>query len=371
MDRRLEEARKIINEVDAEMAGLFLRRMEAAKLVAAYKKDHGMPILDAKREEEVILRNGERIEDPVLRGHYTNFLRGTMQVSRAYQRQLMEGMRIAYSGIEGAYAHMAAEKHFPEGEKVSCHSFREAYEKVVSGDCDAALLPIENSSAGEVGQVTDLLFSGPLFINGMVDLHITHALCAVPGAKMADVKRVVSHDQALNQCRGFIRAHGMQEVAFENTALAAKYVADTRDVTTAAICSVESAARYGLQVLQDGISDEAGNTTRFAVLCRGENKALSRQEGAHFVLMFTARNEAGSLARALNIIGAHGFNMRTLRSRPMKELLWQYYFYVEAEGDIHSHEGRQMLEEMSLCCDGIKPAGSFVCGHHGEAGDGK
>lgn len=368
MDDRLDRARLIINEVDGEMAKLFERRMEAAKLVAAYKQDHGMPILDARREEEVILRNSGKIEDEVLRGHYTNFLRSTMAVSRAYQRQLIQGMRIAYSGIEGAYAHTAAVRQFPDGQAVSCHSFREAYDKVVSGDCDAAVLPIENSSAGEVGQVTDLIFSGPLFINGMVDLHITHALCAVPGTRLEDVKRVVSHDQALSQCRTFIREYHLQEVAYENTALAAKYVAETGDIHTAAICSADSAKLYGLQVLTDGISDESGNTTRFAVLCRSENRSLSRQEGAHFVLMFTARNEAGSLARALNIIGAHGFNMRTLRSRPMKELLWQYYFYVEAEGDIHSHEGQQMLEELELCCDGIKPAGSFVCQASREAG---
>ena len=286
-----------------------------------------------------------------------------MAVSRAYQHGLLNGMRIAYSGIEGAYAHTAARLRFPDGEAISCQSFKEAYDKVVNGECDACMLPIENSTAGEVGQVTDLLFSGPLFINGVFDLPITHALCAVPGTNLKDIKRVVSHEQALNQCRAFIREHGFQEVAYENTALAAKYVAECGDAGTAAICSADSAALYGLQVISQGVSDEMANTTRFAVLCRSENKALSAREGAHFVLMFTARNEAGSLARALNIIGAHGFNMRTLRSRPMKELLWQYYFYVEAEGNIHSHEGKQMLEELALCCDGIKAAGSFVCGH--------
>lgn len=360
MDDRLEKARKIINEVDQEMAQLFLRRMEAAKLVAAYKQDHGMPILDARREEEVIARNSQLIEDDELRGHYTHFLRNTMAVSRAYQHTLLHGMRVAYSGIVGAYAHIAAENLFADAEKVSCESFKQAYDKVVSGDCDVAVLPIENSSAGEVGQVTDLIFSGPLYINGMYDLAVTHALCAVPGAQIKDIVKVVSHSQALSQCSAYIKDHHFGEVAYENTALAAKYVAELRDPTVAAICSADSAKLYGLQVLSEGINEERGNTTRFAVLARSENRGLSRQEGAHFVLMFTVRNEAGSLARALNIIGAHGFNMRTLRSRPMKELLWQYYFYVEAEGNIHSHEGNCMLEELRLCCDGIKAAGSFV-----------
>lgn len=360
MDDRLERARKEINEVDEGMRQLFLRRMEAARLVAAYKQDHGMPILDEKREEEVILRNSAQVEDDQLRGHYTQFLRGTMAVSRAYQRQLIAGMRVAYSGIVGAYAHIAAEKLFAGAEKVACASFKEAYDKVVAGECDVAVLPIENSSAGEVGQVTDLLFSGPLFINGMYDLAVKHALCALPGTDIKHITRVVSHQQALSQCASYIKAHRFGEVAYENTAMAAQYVSSLQDPTVAAICSADSASLYDLEVLADGINEETANTTRFAVLARSENRSLSRMEGAHFVLMFTVRNEAGSLARALNIIGAHGYNMRTLRSRPMKELLWQYYFYVEAEGNIHTPEGSSMLEELQLCCDGIKPAGSFV-----------
>ena len=224
MDDRLERARQEINDVDARMRQLFLRRMEAAKLVAAYKQDHGMPILDAKREEEVIVRNAQQVEDDVLRGHYTQFLRQTMAVSRAYQRQLITGMKVAYSGIVGAYAHIAAEKMFEGAEKVSCLSFKEAYDKVVDGECDVAVLPIENSSAGEVGQVTDLIFSGPLFINGMYDLEVTHSLCAVPGTDIRQITKVVSHQQALSQCASYIKEHRLGEVAYENTALAAKYV---------------------------------------------------------------------------------------------------------------------------------------------------
>ena len=156
------------------------------------------------------------------------------------------------------------------------------------------------------------------------------------------------------------KEHRLKQVVYENTALAAKFVAERGDKTVAAIASGDSAALYDLSILAQGVNRSQMNTTRFAVLSRAEERQISTKAGAHFVLLFTVRNEAGSLARALNIIGAHGFNMRTLRSRPMKELLWQYYFYVEAEGNIHGYEGKCMLEELAVCCDKVKVAGSFV-----------
>lgn len=356
----LQEARDIINEVDEQMAALFCRRMQAAAMVAAYKKETGMPILDPAREEAIIRQGVTRIDDDTLRGYYADFMRDTMAISRRYQRRLIEGMRIAYSGVEGAFAHIAADTVFPDGEKVACGDFKDTYEAVVNGDCDAAVLPLENSYAGEVGQVTDLLFSGPLYINGTIALPITHDLLAINGACADTIQTVISHPQALAQCDKFIKEHGFAQQSCENTALAAKYVAEQNDPHIAAIASGESAKRYGLKILAQGINESHANTTRFAILSRAENRNIAKQHGAHFVLMFTVRNEAGALARALNIIGAHGFNMRTLRSRPMKELLWQYYFYVEAEGNIHSHEGKGMLEALSMCCDRLKVIGSYV-----------
>ena len=137
-------------------------------------------------------------------------------------------------------------------------------------------------------------------------------------------------------------------------------MAELNDPTVAAIASLESAEKFGLQVLVEGINQSQVNTTRFAVLSRSENRNVGKQHGAHFILVFTVRNEAGALAQALNIIGLYDFNMRTLRSRPMHELLWQYYFYVEAEGNIHSSDGERMLKELAVCCDKIKCVGSFT-----------
>ena len=356
----LQEAREIINRVDSQMAELFVQRMRAAEMVAEYKKAHGMPILDAEREKAVIRNGSVRVEDETLREYYVEFMRDTMAVSRDYQQRLLEGMKVAYSGTEGAFAYIAADKLFHDARKMAYPDFKAAYDAVVNGECDAVVLPLENSYAGEVGQVTDLMFSGPLYVNHILPLSVTHDLLAVEGATLETVKTVVSHPQALSQCDSYLRAHAYAQLPYANTALAAAYVAENNDPTVAAIASRESAEKYGLQVLAEGINQSQVNTTRFAVLSRAENRNVGKQHGAHFILVFTVRNEAGSLAQALNIIGTHGFNMRTLRSRPMGELLWQYYFYVEAEGDIHGTGGENMLRELAVCCDKIKCVGSFT-----------
>ena len=360
---KLERAREIINEVDREMAELFCRRMEASKLVAEHKIEYGLPVLDPIREEAVIKKNSEYLEgqSEEVRACYVNFLRETMAVSRHYQTRLMTGMKVAYSGTEGAFAHLAAGKIFPSAERVGFGNFQEAYASVVNGECDVAVLPMENSNAGEVGQVVDLMFSGPLYVNSTFDLAVVHDLLVVPGTRLEDIETVVSHPQALSQCMPYIRAHGWSEREYVNTALAAEYVAKKGKKSLAAIASADSAEIYGLEVLAGRINESANNTTRFAVLSPVRNKApRNRSMDMSFIMMFTVRNEAGSLARAIDIIGKRGFNMQSLRSRPMKELLWQYYFYVEAEGNIDSPEGLEMLAELSSCCDQLKVIGSYA-----------
>ena len=147
----LKDARKAINEIDNEMAVLFEKRMAAAREIAEYKREHGLPILDTAREEEVIRRNSELIEDDEMREYYVNFLKGNMAVSRSYQSRLLEGMRVAYSGTEGAFAHIATMKLFPTAKKVAYGDFEKAYRAVVEGECDVVVLPLENSYNGEVG----------------------------------------------------------------------------------------------------------------------------------------------------------------------------------------------------------------------------
>ena len=355
----LEQARAVISEVDDEMARLFVRRMRAVEMVAEHKRAHGLPVLDEAREAQVISRGAGRVEDDVLRAYYVNFIRNNMKLSREYQHRLLSGMRVAYAGTEGAFAHIATGKLFPTAERVAFGDFVSAYRAVEAGTCDAAVLPVENSSNGDVGQVSDLMFSGSLYVNAMLDLAVTHDLLVVPGTQKEQIRTVISHPQALGQCAEYIRKSGWEAREFANTALAAKEVAGNSDPSVAAIASEEAAAIFGLEVLDRNVNASRINTTRFAVFSRSEHLQGEGGSNPHFILVFTVKNEAGALARAIDVIGQHGFNMQNLRSRPMKELLWQYYFYVEAEGNVHTDKGRAMLEDLKGFCDRLKVVGSY------------
>ena len=357
--RDIKEIRETINEIDDEIRALFEKRMAASAEVAEYKRAHGLPILDEKRELSVIESNVSKLQSEELRPYYVNFLQSTMAVSRSYQDMLSQGARIGYSGVAGAFAYIAATKLFPNSRKIAYPNFEAAYEACVKGECDSVVLPIENSYNGEVGAVTDLMFSGPLKVNGVINVDVTHCLLGVEGATARDIKKVISHPQALAQCKGFIRSHGYEEGEFENTALAAEEVKRLSDKRIGAIASEEAAKLFGLTVIEKNINEARSNTTRFAVFSRSEHRHTAGENGVYSILLFTVRNEAGALAKALDIIGKHGFNMRTLRSRPMKELLWQYYFYAECEGNINGKEGKRLLEDLEEYCDRLKFIGSY------------
>ncbi len=357
MENKLEEARAIINSVDKQMAKLFEERMKAAEMVFAYKKEKGLPILDQKREDEIIARNSAYVENDVLKGYYIDFLKNVMSVSRSYQYRLQKGLKVAYSGVEGAFAHIAAGRIFPESQRVAHGDFKAAYDSVMNGLCDAVVLPIENSYAGEVGQTMDLIFSGELFINGIYELEIHQNLLGLQDAAVEDIKKVTSHPQALSQCHDYIEMRHFTAEESNNTALAAKTVAESGDKSLGAIASIETAEIFGLKVLEANINKSGENTTRFAVLSKV--RALDTKLSST-VLMLTVKHEAGSLANAVSIIGKYGYNMTALRSRPMKKHSWQYYFYIEIDGNVDSENGQKMLEELKAVCDRVKIAGTFA-----------
>ena len=357
MSNKLEEARRIINEVDSKMAELFVKRMRAVESVFEYKKEYGLPILDKKREESVIEKNASLVDDEVLKEYCIDYFKNLMLVSRAYQYRMQNGLRVAYSGVEGAFAHIAAGRIFPEGNRISYTDFKAAYNSVVNGESDLAVLPIENSYAGEVGQTLDLIFSGPLHINGIYELVIHQNLLGLPNATVNDIKKVSSHPQALSQCHDYIEMRGFETEEANNTALAAKAVAEFNDKSYAAIASVETAELYGLKVIEANINKSCENTTRFAVLSKVQANSMSLP---NTVLMLTVKHEAGSLANAISIIGKYGYNMTALRSRPMKKHSWQYYFYIEIDGTVNNENGQKMIEELSEVCDKLKIAGTFA-----------
>ena len=180
---------------------------------------------------------------------------------------------------------------------------------------------------------------------------------------MADIKEVVSHPQALEQCKNFITSHDYKTIPYSNTALAAEYVRDLNDKSVAAIASTVTADLYDLEVIEPKTNDSGRNVTRFGAFSRvanEPNKSGKKRMDENFILVFTVKDEAGALVHALNILAAHGYSMRSLRSRPMKELQWKYFFYIEVEGNVHTQNGQDMLREMSAMCAKLKVAGSFM-----------
>ena len=358
---QLEKARQEIDGIDAAIATLFAKRMHAVAAVAQYKKEKALPIFDAARENDVIRRNAARVEDPVLRSFYVLFLKEQMNCAKKYEQRLLQGQRIAYSGIAGGFSEIAARRTFPDAQRISFPDFAATYRAVQNGTCDGAILPIENSYAGEVGTVTDLLFFGDLYITGMTELAVVQNLVALPQSSLSDIHRVISHPQALAQCEAFIREKGFEQSTAENTALAARLVQKAADKHLAAIASVETAQLYGLQVLVPHINQSEENTTKFVILSRSAAECAPDTTGLRSMLLLTVNHEAGSLARAVDVIGHFGYNMILLRSRPAKSVRWHYYFEIELEGNLQTDKGAQMLQALRPFCETLRLGGVYEC----------
>lgn len=356
-DKTLLAAREEIDRIDREMAELFCRRLRAVQDVAAYKKSRGLPVLDAAREREVIERNAARINDEIMREYYVCQLRTTMSLSRRYQHRLLHGERVAYSGVPGAFAAQAARVIFPDAEAVPCRDFASAYEAVEQGECECAVLPVENSIGGDVAQVLDLAYAGSLYITGVYELEIEQNLLGIPGATEKDLTEVVSHPQALSQCAPYLKKKGWITREAVNTAAAAKAVAEAGDKRVAAIGTREAAEMYGLEIITANIGADSTNTTRFAVFSR-----VSRQpqtSDGRFLLFFTVRHQAGALGRAIDAIGQAGFNLRALKSRPTKKSNWSYYFFAEGEGNLSDDKGRELLASLGAVCESVRVVGTY------------
>lgn len=357
----INNIREKIDKIDKDMAKLFEERMLLSKEVANYKKEKLLPIVDKKREEEVVKKNCDYIEEKEIKQYYINFMEDVMMISKNYQEKIMSGIKVAYCGAEGAYAYIAATKMYKDAKYINKNSFQSAYNAVVSGECDACVLPIENSFAGDVGEVMDLMFSKDLYVNKIFDLDITHNLLVNRGAKIEDIKKISSHPQALAQCSEFIEKNNFEVIEDINTALAAQKLKENNKKDMAVIASKETANIYGLEVLKENINNVSLNTTRFASFERVINEYEDYDASQkNFIIVFTVKNEAGALAKCLDIIGANGFNMRNLRSRPMKSLIWRYFFFCEIEGDINSKEAKDMFTALRVFCDRLKIVGAYI-----------
>ena len=352
----LQNARAEIDAVDAQLAALFERRMAAVLTVAQYKKEHGLPIFDAAREAAVLDKAEARIQDPALRPYYRDHVQNLMDVAKQYEAQVLGQNRAAYQGVEGAFAHIALKALFPHAEAVSFPTWDEVFDAVEKGDAAHGVVPFENSHAGDVSAVLDLCYNHPaLWVVGVYDLPISQNLLVLPGTQLSDLKMVYSHQQAIAQSETFLKQFRLPASAMPNTALAAKFVAESGDKTKAAIASAETAQLYGLDVLVPSINTDGDNTTRFIVLSREKPTA-----GNRFSLLFTVDNKPGKLGEVIQIIGRSGFNMESIKSRPMPHVPFEYYFYVELVGDPTADETGALLQQLDRTCRTVRLLGVYT-----------
>ena len=212
---KLEQARAQIDAIDREMAKLYEARLDAVKDVIAYKIENDLPILDSGREQVVIEKNLQFIQNPDYKEYYESFIKFIMKESKAYQRTLQSHDKVGYCGVEGAFGHMVSEKLFPSNPKVGVSSFEEVFQMVVHSDVQYGVIPFENTNSGLVGEVLDLLMEYPVYIQSIYDQKIEQCLLGVPGSTLKDVEWVYSKDQALSQSKEFLKELNVQTVAIQ------------------------------------------------------------------------------------------------------------------------------------------------------------
>ena len=377
-DLSLNELRKDIDSIDRELVELFTKRMKVASGIAQYKKNAGLPVLDAARERSLLAKvselAGEEFEN------YTRVLYSTiMSLSRSYQHKLMnedktlssqineaidntpklfpEKASVACQGVEGAYSQIAAEKLFSLPDIKYYPSFDSVFEAIENGECQYGVLPIENSTAGSVTKIFDLILQHKFYIVRSHRLKIDHNLLALPGAETEDIKEIFSHEQAINQCSDFLKAHPEIKVTpCANTAVAAQMVAQSGRKDIAALSSRYCASLYGLQKLIPSVQNTDNNHTRF--ICISKN--LEIYPGAEkTTVMAITENRPGSLYSLLSNCFSQGINLSKLESRPLPDRDFEFMFYFDLEAPVYSERLQNLLSELENQCEDFRYLGSY------------
>ena len=364
----LGEIRNRIDHIDRKLVELIEERLEIVKEVALYKKENGMKIFDRKREEEVVNKNLSNVKSEELKHYIEGILKDIMDSSKEYQKfkigspkeyvndMNFNGKKLGYTGVPGAYAyevmvnllknsknsegHMGAETE----EILNFNTHRELVEGVESGKVDFAILPIENSIVGEVRDSIDLINKRNIYIVGEVKHKIEHNLLGIKGSKIEDIKRVYSHEQALMQCSEFLGEYPeWEKIRMNNTALSAKYIGDTGNEENACIANMETRKMYNLELLKPDINNEKENFTRFFIV---SNKNLICENSEKISVITSTKNESGALIKLLKVFSDYGLNMVNLKSRPKTNKPWEYYFYIDFEGNLEEEKVEKALEEI-------------------------
>lgn len=348
----LEVLRGQLDEIDAQIVDLYERRMAICEQVGEYKITTGKKVFDRKREREKLATVTAGITDEFHKKGVTELFEQLMSMSRKLQYQLLtkrgalgrlpfigvdkldwENSRIVFQGTEGAYSQAAMETYFGKDiNSFHVQTFRDAMEAIEEGSADFAVLPIENSSAGAVNDVYDLLVEFENYIVGEVVLPINHVLAGLPGTNLDQIERVYSHPQALMQSAKFLDEYReWQQISVANTAVAAKKVLEDNNQSKAAICSAYAAEYYGLEILQEQINHNRNNSTRFIVVT---NQKIFLKDASKISICFEVPHESGSLYHLLSHFIYNNLNMTKIESRPVEGRTWEYCFFVDFDGNM-------------------------------------
>ena len=348
----LEELREQLDQLDDKIAELYEERMEVCARVGEYKIQAGRKVFDRQREKEKLADVASKVKGEFNRKGIQELYQQLMSMSRKLQYQQLvaagalgrlpfiqvdsldkKNARVVFQGTEGAYSQAAMQQFF--GNDVNnfhVRTFREAMEAIEEGSADYAVLPIENSSAGPVNEMYDLLDEFENYIVAETILPVVHTLSGLPGAKISDIQRVYSKAEALMQTSRFLEDHSdWQKISVVNTAIAAKKVLKEQDITQGAVCSAYAAKVHGLSVLVEGINDDPDNCTRFIVVT---NQKIYLKNASKISIRFELPHQSGSLYGILSHFIYNDLNMTKIESRPIKGKQWEYRFFVDFEGNM-------------------------------------
>ena len=348
----LLELRDRIDEIDHEIARLYEARMGVCREVGEYKIANGSKVFDRQREKEKISTVKTMVHGEFNKKGIGELFEQLMAMSRKLQYQLLtekgalgklpfiaveeldwKNSRIVFQGTEGSYSQEAMFRYFgKEINSFHVQKFRDAMEAIEEGSADFAVLPIENSTAGAVDEVFDLLVEFENYIVDELVLPVRHALAGLPDATLSDIERVYSHPQALMQSARYLDEHrDWQQISVANTAVAARKVLEDDDVKKAAICSEHAAEVYGLKLLDREINDNPANSTRFIIVT---NQKIFRKNASKISICFEVSHESGSLYHMLSHFIYNDLNMTKIESRPIEGRPWEYRFFVDFDGNM-------------------------------------
>lgn len=341
----LDRLREEIDRIDKEIVELFEERMETVAKVSDYKAENNIPVLNSLRENEVIEKNIGHLKNKDLGPYLRDFYIKLMDASKNYQKAHMKkskDLNVCFQGTAGSYSEEALYEYF--GRDVKAHSvkeFEDVFEKLKEEDIDYGVLPIENSSTGAITEVYDLLRKYGLFIVGNMTLKIDHNLMAIRGAEISSIEKVYSHNQAFKQCSKYLKEKNFSLIPYQNTAVSAKLVREKNLKSLGAIGSKRAAEINNLEILESHINNDDNNYTRFIII--GKNLEADASHDA-ISIVFSSPNRSGALYDSLSIFKKNNLNMTRIESRPIVGKPWEYFFYIDFEGDINNKDVRDAIE---------------------------